>query len=108
MLARPVRLVVFATIALLAAALLPGIPYAYYLLLRVLVFGLTLYIALLLLERCDSNWRALMIVLALIYNPIFPVRLNKLIWSCVNIVTIALLCLFLKRKCKGSSQPPVQ
>ena len=71
-------------------ALLPMNPYGYYVLLRVVVCGVSAYVAYCSFT-CGS--KALAWILAgtsLLYNPFLPVHLTRTIWVLVNLVTIVL------------------
>lgn len=74
----------------LAAALLE-LPYSYYVLLRVLVCGVCIYLAVQEYERGRTGWVWVLGGFAVLYNPIFRIHLNREVWSIVNIVTIALM-----------------
>jgi len=70
-------------IAMLAWALVPDNPYGYYILLRFAVCGISAYLA----YNC-IGWGWALIAVAVVYNPIIRVHLNREIWSVVNVVTI--------------------
>jgi hypothetical protein len=77
-------------IAALAAALM-DLPYGYYVLLRLLVCGICIYLAVRELEIGRTGWVWILGGCAVLYNPIFRIHLNREIWSIVNVVTIGLL-----------------
>lgn len=82
--------ILIACIAMLAAALLP-LPYAYYMLLRVVIFGVSAYLAVAAFtgEKTELAW--VLAVCALVYNPIFPVHMPREGWAIINLLTIGLL-----------------
>ena len=76
--------------AALAAALM-DMPYGYYQLLRLLVCGVCIYLAVRDAESGRVGWAWVLGGVAVLYNPIFRIHLNREIWSIVNVATI---CLF--------------
>lgn len=83
------KLVSLIPMAALAAALL-DLPYGYYVLLRLLVCGVCIYLAAREREDGRNTWVWLLGGCAVLYNPIFRIHLNRDIWSVVNIATIGL------------------
>ena len=75
-------------IAMLTWALVPSNPYEYYILLRIAICGISAYLAYKAFELNRTGWIWGMGIIAVIYNPIFPVHLTREIWSVVDIVTI--------------------
>ena len=73
-------------------AILP-LPYVYYFLLRILITGFALFCVYLELNEKDhdekNKWLLLFGLLALIYNPIVPVHLTKLLWVIINLGSFA-------------------
>lgn len=78
------------TIGALGIALLE-MPYGYYLLLRVLVFCVSCYLAVHSYQRRQETWAWIFIGAAIIYNPIIRLPLGSEIWPIVNGATIAVL-----------------
>lgn len=80
---------ILATVSGIASlmAIIPLWPYDYYLLLRVLVFGTAIFIAYVLRNLEDKKWFYMMIVIAILFNPLAPVHLTRLIWLPINIIT---------------------
>ena len=73
--------------------LLP-LPYAYYMLLRLLFFGCLIFIGFKIYEKSHEFIAPLFIIggLALLYNPLFPIHLgSKVAWIIINIGTIAFM-----------------
>jgi len=74
-------------IAVLAIGLLP-ITSDYYTLLRIIVclFGFVAFFA---LPQDYSKEKVVFLIIAIVYNPIFPIYLgSKIIWFPINLVTI--------------------
>jgi hypothetical protein len=74
----------------LAVALLE-LPYGYYVLLRLLVCGVCIYLATHDARGGRETWAWVLAGAAVVYNPIFRIHLNREIWSIVNVATIVLL-----------------
>ena len=95
-------------IPMLLVALIPGTPYGYYILLRWVCCAMFIDLAC----RCSALTRSestqtLMVVLALlalVYNPIFKVELNRDIWSIINVISIVVTVLALVT-IKSRTQP---
>lgn len=80
-------------IVMLAWALVPSNPYAYYVLLRVVVCGIFVYLAVQAHGLKKTGWTWVLGITAVIYNPFLRVHLNRDIWIIVNVATIILLIL---------------
>ena len=85
-----------ATMFLLAAALLPW-PMAFYTLIRWLVFPVFVFAAYVAFADDRDRWVWAFIYLAILYNPIRPFGLGRGAWSVLDLVTIALVGLSMKR-----------
>ena len=96
---RPPSVITIAGIAV-AIGLLP-LPYAYYVLLRIFLCGLSLYF----LTRPTGMRDAEKWVLAglvLLYNPIAPVELgSRRLWSIINIATVVWFWMLNRRTVAG-------
>lgn len=75
-------------LALLAAAFLllalAPMPYGYYTLLRLVVCGVTGYGSFKAVESEQTAWFLALGVLALLFNPVFPVPLGRELWQSVD------------------------
>lgn len=69
-------------------ALYPENPYGYYVLLRIVSFGIFAYLAFLAYEARSTNLAWLLGFVAVVYNPVIRVHFPREIWSAVNVVTI--------------------
>jgi hypothetical protein len=78
-------------VAMLAWALVPANPYGYYILLRIVLCGIFVFLAVKAHEQKQVGWVCVLTIAAVVYNPIFRVHLNRVIWTVVNLVTIVLL-----------------
>jgi uncharacterized membrane protein len=93
-------------IAALILAIL-GMPFGYYALLSVFICILSLYVAWE-IRRADaiSALIFLFVGLAVLYNPILPLRLGRSLWIFVNIITIGIYIYTIVRLRSDRSSPP--
>lgn len=78
-------------VAMLAWALVPANPYGYYILLRIVLCGICVFLAVKAYELKQVGWVWVLAITAVVYNPIVRIHLNREIWSVVNLATIGLL-----------------
>ena len=78
-------------VAMLAWALVPTNLYSYYILLRIVLCGIFVFLAIKAHELKQVGWVWVLAITAVVYNPIVRVHLNREIWSIVNVATIGLL-----------------
>ena len=78
-------------ILMLLCALNPKNPYAYYMLLRIVICGNCAFLAYRALNFGNATWAWILGATAVIYNPIIPIHLTRQIWSAVNIATVVVL-----------------
>ena len=71
-----------------AIALIPSLPYGYYSVMRWVVFALCAWLSLHSHRTGSEGWTWIWGIIAGIYNPLFPVHANRMIWSIVNVATI--------------------
>lgn len=76
-----------AVCVLLGGALLP-MPYGYYLFLRWVVCAYAIFMFVRETKKDVCLWSVFSAVIALLYNPIFRVRLDKDIWWVINVSTV--------------------
>ena len=62
-------------------------PYGYYNLLRLVVCGTGAFLAVISHKSENTAWAWTMGIVAFIFNPIFPIHLNKEIWIVIDIAT---------------------
>jgi len=75
---------VIAGVVLLIA--LARLPYGYYITLRWIVTisaAISIFHA---FEKGKSGWGWIFIAIAILFNPFFPIHLNKSIWSVIDII----------------------
>ena len=66
-------------------------PYGYYQLLRLIVCGYAGYSAFINFERNDKLNAWVLVFVALLYNPLLPVTMEKGVWTLFNLATAATL-----------------
>ena len=91
------RRLLIGCIVMLGLALLP-LPYAYYMLLRIVIFGVSAYLAVAAFSADKTELAWMLAINALIYNPVFPVHMTKDVWMIINLLTIGLLVNIYKLK----------
>lgn len=77
--------------AVAAAVAVARLPYGYYELLRWLVCAVAAFTAWRASELRRSGWAWVFIVLALVFNPVVPVRLRRETWAWADIAAAVLL-----------------
>ena len=75
------------TVALLLALI--HLPYAYYQLLRLLTCGLAAWSSIAFWRSGQRAWAAAWLVLAVAYNPVFPLYLGRSSWMIANVASAA-------------------
>ena len=78
-----------AAAAMLLLAVL-RLPYSYYVLLRVVTFAAAVYVAFLAHSFGKMTWVWVLGVVALLFNPIFPVHLSREVWRPLDVAVAAL------------------
>ncbi len=71
---------------LLFAALIPGIPYGYYVLLRWVVSGTSVYRFCTAAEAARKGWMWFFAAAAILFNPIVPIHLDREIWQVIDVL----------------------
>lgn len=91
---------------MLFCALNPSNPYGYYTILRIACCGISIYLGAAALDLKRKSWAWIFAVIAIIYNPIFRIHLNREFWSYVNIATIiiAIISIFVFKAEKASAE----
>lgn len=85
------KVAVIVACLMLGVALVPSIPYGYYLFMRWVVCGVCIYLTLQANELKRVNWAWTFGIAGAIYNPIIRVYATREIWVVVNIATIVVL-----------------
>jgi len=88
-------------VVMLLIALNPSNPYGYYTFLRFVCCAVFAYLAFLAFEQKIHLFAWLLVVTAVVYNPIVRINLTRDIWTAINMVTIIIAiasAIFLKRE----------
>jgi hypothetical protein len=115
MMQRIPRIVWFACVILLVVAVF-RMPYGYYSFLRITICAAAaLMAAVSLLEqtRFDTAWMTLFVLIAILFNPILPIRLHRSIWFYLDLTSATLFLVHLSFRrsrlgvpgCKPSGGP---
>ena len=80
-------------------------PYGYYTLLRFVVGGVSAYGAYFAVELKENGWAWTLGIIAILFNPIVPIYLDKGTWAFIDfgVAIILLISLFLLRKSKSEN-----
>ena len=78
---------------LLGLALVPTMPYGYYSIMRWLVCGAFVYLAVGEHAAGRTGWVWIWAVAAGVYNPIFRVHADREVWTVANLLTIAVVAI---------------
>lgn len=77
-------------------------PYGYYQLLRWVVSVSGLFNAHNTYKRKQNGWTVIMILVAIVFNPISPLAFEKGVWVIVDIVVAIIMFVFLSKNKNGS------
>ena len=86
----PFKTVALAAAALCAVALL-NLPYGYYTFLRLVVCGASGYGAILAMGNERGGWAVTLGLVALLFNPLIPVHLDRETWAAVDLLAAVIL-----------------
>lgn len=85
------------TSVLLLIAIFPIKEYSYFVLLRWVVCFSAIFVGYFLFQEKRYSWVWLMGIIAVLFNPIEPVHLNKGIWQVIDFVTAIIFIVALKK-----------
>lgn len=74
------------TAAFLFLAMFGGWPYGFFTLLRFVVFASSAYVAWMAYEAKKEKWVWIFGFLAVLFNPFFPIYLNRDLWSFIDVI----------------------
>ncbi|MCX7727255.1 MAG: J domain-containing protein [Chitinispirillaceae bacterium] len=66
---------------------------SYYTLLRIIVCATSIYCAILSFLSNQKNWGIIFILVAFLFNPLFPFRLSRELWEIIDILVANFFCL---------------
>ena len=90
------RMIVYITCLILFGAALP-LPYGYYQFLRLVACGVFAFGAYVTHEKGETVLPWLLGGIALLFNPIFPVYLDRSIWFILDVVVALILLINIKK-----------
>lgn len=82
-------------VGLLIIAAFSRWPYGIYILLRIVVRVTSFYAALAALEKKSVPWSVLLFSNAVLFNPVFPIRMRRHDWEIANLISAAMLCIWI-------------
>jgi hypothetical protein len=87
-----------------------NLPYGYYTLARVVIFGFSVTIAYFSIASGSPNyvWTSLFVLIAILFNPIIPIHLNREIWFWIDIFVAAIILahlVFVRQKLTSAASP---
>lgn len=77
------------SIIFLVGALISGLPYFYFQILRFVVFGTTIFCSTLIKE--NNNWKIIFIVIGVLFNPFIPIHFPRELWWFLDLITAIIL-----------------
>lgn len=77
------------SILFLLGALINGLPYFYFQILRFLVFGTMIYCSTLI--NNNKNWKMMFIIIGIIFNPLIPIHFPRDLWVFIDLFTAIIL-----------------
>lgn len=72
--------------ALMLFIAMAELPYGYYQILRFVICGISIYVAIEANERKNPTWVWTMVVMAILFNPLIPIRFKKEDWQVVDCI----------------------
>ena len=78
-------------VIMLLLAIPPIWPYGYFQLLRLVVTGVAFYNAYTAHESKNKAWVVIMGAIAILFNPLFPIHLDKEVWVVLDIISAVLM-----------------
>ncbi len=79
------------SVTFLFLAMFSGWPYGFYTLLRLVVFGTTVYLTWLAYRIEKQTWSWICGFIALVFNPFIPLHLGRDLWVAVDLLVAAFL-----------------
>ena len=76
----------FIAIVMLFAAFLP-LPYGYFMLLRLVVTVVAIWSLVCCMNLDEGGWAMGFGILALVFNPVFPIHLDRGLWSVIDVIS---------------------
>lgn len=74
------------SVTLLFLAMIEGWPYGFFTLLRLVVFGTTVYLSWLAYKSERQSWIWIFGFIALVFNPLIPLHLGRGLWKVIDLL----------------------
>ena len=91
------RVPAVASIVFLVLSALGSWPYGFYTLLRLVVCGSAVYLAIQFSSRSDDTWAWVMVGVALLFNPVIPIGLTRGIWVVLDFLAAVVMGVTVRR-----------
>ncbi|MBL7086650.1 MAG: hypothetical protein ISS28_06095 [Candidatus Cloacimonetes bacterium] len=85
------NIAIIISVIFLFLALLEGLPYGFFTLLRLVVFGTTAYLTWLAYRSEKQAWIWIFGFLVLVFNPLIPLHLGRDLWVVVDLLVAVFL-----------------
>jgi len=79
------------SITFLIIAMLEGLPYGFFQLLRLIIFGLSAYLCWLSYVSKKGFWTWSFVFIGVLFNPIFPLYLGRDLWRIIDLLVAVFL-----------------
>lgn len=77
--------------SLLLLAMIEGLPYGFFTLLRLVVFGTTIYLSWLAYKSERQTWTWVFGFIAVVYNPLIPLYFSRDLWVVIDLLVAVFL-----------------
>ncbi len=85
------NIAIIISVILLFLAMIEGLPYGFFTLLRLVVFGTTVYLSWLAYKSERHTWIWIFGFIALVFNPLIPLYLGRDLWVVVDLLVAIFL-----------------
>lgn len=75
-----------------------NLPYGYYEFLRIVITGISGYLAFKYFDKKIIGWSVTMTGIAILFNPVLPIHLDKSIWVFINIILAIVFIISIYKK----------
>ena len=84
-----------ASLIVLALAVLGRWPYGFYEILRFVVCGSAIYLAIYAYQLRKNGWLWVMLAAALVFNPLLPIHLRRGSWQPIDLLTAVIFAIWI-------------
>lgn len=97
---KTIQNVIYIALAILLLLCLANFPYGFYQVVRFLAFAGFAYLAYLQYKGGNTDRMILFGILALLFQPFFPISFGRVIWNIIDVIVAGYLIFFLARSKK--------